>query len=261
MPQVPPGRGGTRLANDGLPGSRTQVPASALRRRHRAGWRDPHAAERHCKRPLGPGIRVRRSAGGRQDDHGAHPRAGSSTARAVPPPIPAARASRASRSPTGATSTSSRSTRPRTPRSRTCAKVIIAGLAMAPVRDRYKVFIIDEFHQLSSHSFNALLKSIEEPPAARRVSLMATHRAAEDPRDHPVPLAGVRAAHHRHAGHLRAAPDHRRPGADRDRRGRRGAHRARGRRQPARCVERARSGDCVRGRGGSPPRRCPRCSA
>ena len=44
-------------------------------------------------------------------------------------------------------------------------EVIIAGLPMAPVRDRYKVFIIDEFHQLSSHSFNALLKSIEEPPA------------------------------------------------------------------------------------------------
>jgi len=43
-------------------------------------------------------------------------------------------------------------------------EVIIAGLAMAPVRDRYKIFIIDEFHQLSSHSFNALLKSIEEPP-------------------------------------------------------------------------------------------------
>ena len=43
-------------------------------------------------------------------------------------------------------------------------EVIIAGLAMAPVRNRYKIFIIDEFHQLSSHSFNALLKSIEEPP-------------------------------------------------------------------------------------------------
>ncbi len=43
-------------------------------------------------------------------------------------------------------------------------EVIIAGLAIAPVRDRYKIFIIDEFHQLSSHSFNALLKSIEEPP-------------------------------------------------------------------------------------------------
>ena len=43
-------------------------------------------------------------------------------------------------------------------------EVIIAGLAMAPVRNRYKVYIIDEVHQLSGHSFNALLKSIEEPP-------------------------------------------------------------------------------------------------
>ena len=55
----------------------------------------------------------------------------------------------------------------------TVREVIIAGLAMAPVRDRFKVFIIDEFHQLSSHSFNALLKSIEEPPA-HVVFMMAT---------------------------------------------------------------------------------------
>ena len=44
-------------------------------------------------------------------------------------------------------------------------EVVLSGLAMAPARDRYKVFIIDEVHQLSGHSFNALLKSIEEPPA------------------------------------------------------------------------------------------------
>ena len=43
-------------------------------------------------------------------------------------------------------------------------EIIIEGLGIMPVRDRYKVFIIDEVHQLSSHSFNALLKSIEEPP-------------------------------------------------------------------------------------------------
>jgi DNA polymerase III subunit gamma/tau len=52
-------------------------------------------------------------------------------------------------------------------------EVIISGLAMAPVRDRYKVFIIDEVHQLSASSFNALLKSIEEPPP-HVVFLMAT---------------------------------------------------------------------------------------
>lgn len=52
-------------------------------------------------------------------------------------------------------------------------EVVIAGLAITPVRDRYKVFIIDEVHQLSTPSFNALLKSIEEPPA-HVVFMMAT---------------------------------------------------------------------------------------
>ena len=52
-------------------------------------------------------------------------------------------------------------------------EVIIAGLSITPVRDRYKVFIIDEVHQLSSSSFNALLKSIEEPPP-HVVFIMAT---------------------------------------------------------------------------------------
>jgi DNA polymerase-3 subunit gamma/tau len=52
-------------------------------------------------------------------------------------------------------------------------EVVISGLAIAPVRDRYKIFIIDEVHQLSPQSFNALLKSIEEPPS-HVVFMMAT---------------------------------------------------------------------------------------
>jgi DNA polymerase-3 subunit gamma/tau len=52
-------------------------------------------------------------------------------------------------------------------------EVIISGLSIAPVRNRYKVFIIDEVHQLSSHSFNALLKSVEEPPS-HVIFMMAT---------------------------------------------------------------------------------------
>jgi DNA polymerase III subunit gamma/tau len=52
-------------------------------------------------------------------------------------------------------------------------EVIIQGLSIAPVRNRYKIFIIDEVHQLSGHSFNALLKSIEEPPP-HVVFMMAT---------------------------------------------------------------------------------------
>jgi DNA polymerase-3 subunit gamma/tau len=43
-------------------------------------------------------------------------------------------------------------------------EVIIEPLAMAPMRDRFKIFIIDEVHRLSKQAFDALLKSIEEPP-------------------------------------------------------------------------------------------------
>ena len=51
--------------------------------------------------------------------------------------------------------------------------IIISGLGVAPVRDRFKVFIIDEVHRLSAQSFDALLKSIEEPPP-HVVFMMAT---------------------------------------------------------------------------------------
>src|SRR4026208_964251 len=52
-------------------------------------------------------------------------------------------------------------------------EVIISGLSIVPVRNRYKIFIIDEVHQLSVPSFNALLKSLEEPPP-HVVFMMAT---------------------------------------------------------------------------------------
>src|SRR4030095_11174718 len=51
--------------------------------------------------------------------------------------------------------------------------VIITGININPARDRYKVFIIDEVHMLSTSAFNALLKTIEEPPP-RVVFIMAT---------------------------------------------------------------------------------------
>jgi len=51
--------------------------------------------------------------------------------------------------------------------------VIITGLGTAPVRDRRKIFIIDEVHRLSNQAFDALLKSIEEPPP-HVVFMMAT---------------------------------------------------------------------------------------
>jgi len=39
------------------------------------------------------------------------------------------------------------------------------GIKFAPTREKYKVFIIDESHQLTKEAFNALLKTLEEPPS------------------------------------------------------------------------------------------------
>ena len=50
---------------------------------------------------------------------------------------------------------------------------IIDSINFNPARDRYKVFIIDEVHQLSKSAFNALLKTLEEPPG-NVVFVMAT---------------------------------------------------------------------------------------
>ena len=52
-------------------------------------------------------------------------------------------------------------------------EIIISGLRTVPVRNRYKIFIIDEVHRLSPQAFDALLKSIEEPPP-HVVFMMAT---------------------------------------------------------------------------------------
>jgi DNA polymerase-3 subunit gamma/tau len=41
---------------------------------------------------------------------------------------------------------------------------LIDGIRYAPAQARYKVYIIDEVHMLSTHAFNALLKTLEEPP-------------------------------------------------------------------------------------------------
>ena len=50
---------------------------------------------------------------------------------------------------------------------------IIETIGFAPARDRFKIFVIDEVHMLSTSSFNALLKTMEEPPA-RVKFIMAT---------------------------------------------------------------------------------------
>ncbi|MCP4355892.1 MAG: DNA polymerase III subunit gamma/tau [Proteobacteria bacterium] len=44
-------------------------------------------------------------------------------------------------------------------------KELFDGVHYKPVQGRYKVYIIDEVHMLSKHAFNALLKTLEEPPS------------------------------------------------------------------------------------------------
>lgn len=51
---------------------------------------------------------------------------------------------------------------------------LLENVQYAPVHGRYKVYLIDEVHMLSGHSFNALLKTLEEPPAHVQFLLATT---------------------------------------------------------------------------------------
>jgi DNA polymerase III subunit gamma/tau len=54
------------------------------------------------------------------------------------------------------------------------ARAIIANVATRPQRARYKIYIIDEVHMLTGESFNALLKTLEEPPPHVKFILATT---------------------------------------------------------------------------------------
>jgi len=58
---------------------------------------------------------------------------------------------------------------------------LLENVQYAPSRGRYKVYLIDEVHMLSTHSFNALLKTLEEPPPHVKFLLATT-----DPQKLPV---------------------------------------------------------------------------
>jgi DNA polymerase-3 subunit gamma/tau len=54
------------------------------------------------------------------------------------------------------------------------ARELIAGAGLSPARCRYKIYIIDEVHQITKDAFNALLKTMEEPPAHVKFILCTT---------------------------------------------------------------------------------------
>jgi len=58
---------------------------------------------------------------------------------------------------------------------------LLENVQYAPTRGRYKVYLVDEVHMLSTHSFNALLKTLEEPPPHVKFLLATT-----DPQKLPV---------------------------------------------------------------------------
>ncbi|HCS0315208.1 TPA: DNA polymerase III subunit gamma/tau [Salmonella enterica subsp. enterica serovar Typhi] len=60
---------------------------------------------------------------------------------------------------------------------------LLDDVQYAPARGRFKVYLIDEVHMLSRHSFNALLKTLEEPPAHVKFLLATT-----DPQKLPVTI-------------------------------------------------------------------------
>jgi len=51
---------------------------------------------------------------------------------------------------------------------------LLENVQYAPTRSRYKIYLIDEVHMLSNHSFNALLKTLEEPPPHAKFLLATT---------------------------------------------------------------------------------------
>jgi DNA polymerase III subunit gamma/tau len=58
---------------------------------------------------------------------------------------------------------------------------LLENVQYSPTRGRYKVYLVDEVHMLSTHSFNALLKTLEEPPPHVKFLLATT-----DPQKLPV---------------------------------------------------------------------------
>ena len=60
---------------------------------------------------------------------------------------------------------------------------LLENVQYAPSRGRFKVYLIDEVHMLSTHSFNALLKTLEEPPPHVKFLLATT-----DPQKLPVTI-------------------------------------------------------------------------
>ncbi len=137
---------------------------------------------------------------------------------------------------------------------------LLENVQYAPTRGRYKVYLIDEVHMLSGHSFNALLKTLEEPPPHVKFLLATTD--PQTPAGHrAVALPAVQSQEPDAAADHRPARTHPERGEHRGRvRGAAPAGAGR-QRQHARCAQPARSGHRLRRAASSTRRRCAVCWA
>ena len=154
--------------------------AAFLRRTRGPGARARGARQRADTGARAPRVPVHRHARRGQDDHRAHPRQ-----------VPQLRDRRHRDALRQVRHLHARSTRAA---SSICIEVdaasrtkvddtreLLENVQYAPTRGRYKVYLVDEVHMLSTHSFNALLKTLEEPPPHVKFLLATT-----DPQKLPV---------------------------------------------------------------------------
>ena len=134
------------------------------------------------------------------------------------------------------------------------ARELIETVRYAPQRDRFRIAIIDEVHMLTTEAFNALLKTLEEPPAHVPVH-PRLDRAPQDPGDDRLPLPAVHVPGAVGLGD-RAAARKGREGREDPRGSRRARHaRGRGRGEPPGRALAARPGrDALRGQRSTRPR-------
>ena len=72
---------------------------------------------------------------------------------------------------------------------------LLDNVQYAPTRGRFKIYLIDEVHMLSKHSFNALLKTLEEPPPHVKF-LLATTDPQKSAGDRAVALPAIQPKAH-----------------------------------------------------------------
>ena len=186
-----------------LSGHRAQMAAAELRGGLGPGPRHARPAKRHPLRPESPtrSSSPAHAASARPPSRASSPVA--STARRADGHAPAASAPPASRSPRAARRTSRKWTPRAAPASTTYARSSSRS-ATPPPPARHRIFIIDEVHMLSTNAFNALLKTLEEPPP-RSLFIFATTNPEKIPVHGALALSAPRPAPDRARDGLRTS--------------------------------------------------------